>query len=195
MNNRASEMDAFLKWFAKLYNQNQNYPIQKNMLYSYLATYELTEIELQDRNIEENFERWKNHYKDNPNIHVFYTERQPEFLQFQSYADKGSHHIKLYFSFTKEHIETCVNTIFSYIASQNMKTFSKVASKLRSDSVVLRITNMEDALKVINYINSTPSLNRYAKPTNPFLFQVGKMGVAYDNYISYNETLSLLLEQ
>ncbi len=195
MNNRAREMDNFLKWFAKLYDQNPNYPIRTNMLYSYLSTYGLTEAELQDRNIEENFERWKNHYKNDPNLHVFYTEEQSKFLQFQSYAEEGSHHIKLYLSFPKEHMETAVNTIFSYITSQNMKTFSKVANKLRSDSIVLRMTNMDDAIKIINYVNNAPSLNRYAKPINPFLLQVGKVGVAYDHYISYNETLTLLLEQ
>lgn len=193
--NRAKEMDEFLKWFAKLYYQNPNYPISKNMLYSYLATYGLSQSELQDRNIEANFEIWQNHYKNNPNLHVFYTEKQPGFLQFQSYTDMGFHQVKLYLSFSKEHMEDCVNTIFSYIASQNMKTFSKVANKVRSDSVVLRMTNIEDALKVIQYINSVPSLNMYAKQTNPFIMRVGKVGVAYDNRISYNETLALLLEQ
>jgi len=87
------------------------------------------------------------------------------------------------------------NKIFDYIALHHMRTESKVANRIRSDAIVLRMTDYDDALKVMDFINRDPELVMYAKPTNPFIMKNGKVGVSYDDNISYNATSALMLSQ
>ena len=44
--------------------------------------------------------------------------------------------IKIYMSFPKDSIEECVKIIFDSIDKNNMSSHSKIANKIRSDSVV-----------------------------------------------------------
>lgn len=193
--NRYENMGNFLQFFASVYSQNPNLEIDRDTLYSYLATYGLTEEEIKDREIGDNFQSWIDSFQNDPNLAVFYTERQPGFLQFHNKKSTGDKHVKLYLSYSKDDINHCVNKIFKYIAEQDMPTCSKVSHKLRSDSVVLRMANFNDAAKVINFINGDYELSNYAKETNPFSIKHGAVGIAYDDMLSYNATLSFIMEE
>ena len=169
--------------------------INRDTIYSHLALYGLTEEDVKNREIDYNFQSWINNFQNDPNLAVYYTERQPGFLQFQNKKSLGDKHVKLYLSYPADKINYCVNKIFKYVADQDMPTCSKVSKKLRSDSVVLRMANFDDAAKVINYINSDYELTSCAKETNPFSIKHGVVGVAYDDMLSYNTTLSFVMEE
>lgn len=192
--NRYQDMEDFLKYFAAIYGQNPNLSIDYGTIYSNLAMYGLNEKEINDREIVQNFQGWIDRFKNNPNLDVYYTERQPGFLQFQNRKSIGDKHVKLYLSYPKKKINNCVNKIFDYISKEDMVTCSKVSHSLRSDSVVLRMNNLSDAFKVINYINGDHELRKYAKETNPFSIKQGVVGIAYDNMLSYNSTLASVME-
>ena len=75
----------------------------------------------------------------------------------------------------------------------NFATYSKVSDVVRSDSVVLRMVNPDEANKVINFINNDPYLSSKARKTNPFLMKSGVVGIASDKKLSYNSTLAYLI--
>lgn len=90
-------------------------------------------------------------------------------------------------------MESCVIRIFDYINQNNFATYSKVSDVVRSDSVVLRMVNIDEANKVINFINNDPYLSNKARKTNPFLMKSGVVGIASDKKLSYNSTLAYLI--
>ena len=160
---RFGAIESFLRYFSSLYQANPNLVITEDTFYSALAEYGLTEEEIKEKrlhkinpNIKDNFfSGWIDNFKDNPDLNVYYTERQGRFLQFQT--DDGSMTAdcyKLYLSFPEDKMYSCVNAIFQFIAHNKIKTFSKVADCLRSDSVVLRIVSKEDTKKVIDFVNN-----------------------------------------
>lgn len=193
--NRYQNMEQFLHFFASIYIQNPDLEIDRDTIYSNLAIYGLTDEEIKDREIGDNFQSWINNFQNDPNLAVYYTDKQPGFLQFHNKKSLGDKHVKLYLSYPKDKINHCVNKIFKYIADQDMPTCSKVSHKLRSDSVVLRMANFNDAAKVINYINGDYELSTSAKETNPFSIKHGVVGIAYDDMLSYNMTLSYVMEE
>lgn len=193
--NRSKQIDEFLNYWAAIYSQNLNYPISKETLYGALMEYGLTIQERQNPSIESLFPAWESYFQNNPDLHVYRDNRQYCFLQFMSRGDKGTQHVKLYLSYPPDKIEYCVKKIFAFVAANHMTNGSKVADRVRSDSVVLRMTNYDDALKVMNFINRDPELVMYAKPTNPFMMKNGKVGVSYDDNLSFNSTLAFMLEQ
>lgn len=191
--NRIDEINNFLKLWVKIYTQYPNYEIDYSTIYVSLMEYGLTEQEKNNNDIEYLFSNWIKQFKNNPALNVYHTDLQPLFLQFRSNGNMGRQHIKLYLSYPSDKIEHCVNKIFTFIADNKIPNSSKVAKNIRSDSVVLRIINYDDAVKVANYINSDSELSMYAKPTNPFMMRNGCVGVSYDDLISYNQTLAKML--
>ena len=183
---RTKEIDNFIKYVANYINKNDK--ASSDTVYAFLQNYGYQASELGDTT--PLFNNWINRYSNNPNIQVYHDERQRKFLQFNTGFNTQAKHVKLYLSIPLDKMETCVNLIFDYIANNHMLHSSKVANKTRSDSVVLRLDNIEDAEKVINFINNNEYIKSCAKPTNPFLNRAGVVGVAYDDRLSYNDLVS-----
>ena len=197
---REAKINAFLYEFVRLYQNNPNLGIYSETFYAALCAYG-TRIPFFgqvgiDFDIQNTFfEYWQKEFASNRNIIVYRTSAQRHFLQFQNGDERNYNHYKLYLNFPKPKMYYAVSKIFHYIANENIEHMSKVANTIRSDSVVLRINHQKDLIKVINFINNDPELRMSALPTNPFLPTEGVIGYGYDKMLSYNETLSMLLEQ
>ena len=189
---KTEKMDEFLKYYAKVFKQNPSLQINKDIIYAGLMNYGLDEHE-QNQSIRPLFDKWIKRY-DNKKLDVFHSTRQNRFLQFHNDGYSKSDYVKIYLSFGADDIEECVNIIFDYIDKNNFKTLSKVADITRSDSVVLRICEIEDAKKIINFINNNQYLKSKAKEVNPFTIQNGIVGMANDRKLSYNETVAYLIQ-
>ena len=191
---RKGEIDYFIKSFAN-YLQTFNPYLNDDLFYTGLQNYDYTGPEIdQNKNLMFLFDRWIAHFSQNPNINVRHDMRQAKFLQFHS-NNCNARHIKLYVSLIPSALEQGVNRIFEFIAANRMNTASKVAGRLRSDAIVLRIEKPEDAEKVIQFINSDPYLVNNSRRTNPFLNRAGIVGVGYDDKLSYNGTVAFFMNE
>ena len=191
---RLDEMNNFLTYYAKVYEQNPNFQISHDTLYDGLKKYGMNNNEFSY--ISNHFQEWIQRFSNSQNINVYHTEKQKAFLQFAGKnKPRGGDCYKLYVSYNAEDIYECANKIFEFIDKENIQTASKIAQETRSDAIVLRIYNPNDVAKVINFINSDQELYSKAKPTNPFITKHGAVAMAYDNMLSYNSTLSLLMEK
>lgn len=194
MSNRFLEIDKFLKDFDNIYSSNPSLEISMDTLYFYLSRFGMNPSELKDRDIRDNFQKWIDRNKNKQNLDVFWSKRQPGFLQFHNGKHYGKEY-KIYLSFPKEQIFDCVNKVFDYMEEHNILHCSKVANSVRSDDVVLRVVNSEDIPKIMNFINNDPMLAAYSKPRNPFLMQSGITSFSYDDNLSFNSTLSIILKK
>lgn len=200
---RMYEIEQFLNYFARIYLNNPDKRISSDSFYYELTLFGLTteeRMKKRDSNVNytirgEFFDNWMRHFQRNPNLNVYWTPNQGRFLQFNNSKNNDSECYKLYLSFPEDKMYECVKMVFEYIAANKMETFSKVADCIRSDSVILRMAKKEDAIRLMNYINNTPEISRHCKPTNPFLPRNGKVGIAYDRWMSFNSTLSFMLEK
>lgn len=193
--NRTVQMNEFLQYWARVYAQNPTLPVDDDMLYSALMEYGLTEPEKKNPSIISIFPLWEEYFRNNPNLRVYRDNRQPRFLQFRSKGEMSTQHVKLYLSYPPDKMEYCVKKIFDFMASLHMANGSKVADQVRSDSIVLRLVNYDDALRVMNFVNGDPELMMYARPTNPFMMRNGRVGVSYDDLVSYNITLTIMMKE
>ena len=186
--NREQEIVNFLK-AIQTYALNNNEFVDERLVYSTLEAYGFNETEMKI-GTEPLFGAWLQRFENTPNIDVFQSESQAHFLQFQNGRTAQSKHLKLYVSLAPNAIYDGVNKIFDFIAKNNMKTSSKVADRVRSDEIVLRMESTDDAEKLINFINGDSFLRENARTTNPFLNRDGIVGIGYDDLLSYNATFS-----
>ena len=185
MNERQLEIDVFLKKIANS-EELKKYPyISEEYVYDLLENYGFTEEELKrGKNYKHYFEYWESNFQDKRNVRVFCSPQQKSFLQFHNTKSRDAEYMKLYVSLDSDNIFAGVDSIFRFLESQNIEHASKVSSKTRSDSIVLRIRKQEDVKKVLDFINTNPLLSTNCHPTNPFLMRHGVVGMAYDNNIS-----------
>lgn len=193
--NKEQILDNFLKYYAQILKQNPDLTLYQDTFYYELMNYGLTNEEIKDNNISNYFLDWTTHFK-NSNLYVGQITPQPGFCQFVNKEGFNQYsNIKIYLSFNKKEIKSCVNQIFDYINKNNMATRSKVSHTIRSDSVVIRLNKIEDAKQFLEYINNDNYLKSCSKKVNPFLINDGIAGLAYDRKISYNAVLAFLLEK
>ena len=104
---------------------------------------------------------------------------------------KNPNHIKLYIPLDAKHIYRGVDKIFNFLSSQNISHISKVDSNIRNDDIVIRLTNLDDAKKLIN----STYLQEGLMPPNPFLYQEGGIAMTCDGTLSFSNALSCMLTE
>ena len=199
MESRIEEIDNFLKSYALIVRDNPNYNFDPDFWYAQLSGYGYTKEE-NEISIRDQWDDLINYFKIDPNrpanhnLNVYNDTRQTRFLQFMNSASSnGNEYYKMYISYDKEHIGPAVKLIFDFVRNNGMESHSKISDRLRSDSIVMRIKGEDNVVKLLNFINGNDYLVRNARVSNPFLFRTGKVAMAYDAFLSYNETLSEVL--
>lgn len=194
--NRFEEIDNFLRYFSSLYQQNPSFEIKSDTIYYSLETYGMTEDEINNGNIINNFAKWEKDFKKTQRLVVYHDPRQIRFLQFSSnYKKDDNRYFKLYLNYSKDNIYESVNKVFSFVDKNRMESASKVADCVRADDVVLRLREPLEVAAVIDYVNRDSQLCNNARPTNPFVYRQGKVGIAYDDNLSYNSVISNMIAE
>lgn len=191
---RLQEMDNFLKVYATYMEQNPNFKPNYETIYDSLAIYGIKNKDI-NSSLFNIFDSWKNRYNDSKykNLRVYWIERQKKFLHFVNYKGNYSRAFKLFVSFPKDKIFDGTNYIFDFINNKNIESYSKVTDSVRSDDVIIRITNKKDLDKIFKFINSNSFIVNNCQKTNPFIMRNGVVGFAYDDTESYNYCLAKIL--
>lgn len=191
--NRINEIDEFLRNISSYLKQNPNFELKESHVYEMLKRYDLTSEEYK-KSFKDYFPYWEEYFKNKKNIIAFIHGSQKRFLQFWNINKDDSEYIKLYVNVNPDSMLKTVNEIFTFTAKKNIKQVSKVSDKARNDSIVLRIKE-ENAKKVIDFINNNRYIKKNAKKTNPFILREGIVGLAYDDNLSYNSTISYIISE
>ncbi len=194
---RTNEINNFIKWFAKVYEQNPNVLITSDSIYDALKNYDFSQEEINNKDAKDVVERLEEYYSKSKRLNVYVDLRQTSFLQFRSYnvSEFDSNCVKLYVSVPKEKYEETAKIIFDYIEKKKIKSLSKISKNVRSDSIVLRLPNSKEAKQVIDFINKNEKITKFARKTNPFLYREGIVGVVFDRMLSYNSVVSELVQK
>ena len=99
--------------------------------------------------------------------------------------------IKLYLAWEPEYVNNYVDLIIDFMIKNNISYYLKVARIVRNDMVTIRVKKISDAYMVMDFINTY--LQQGAMKPNPFCMTNGIIGLAIDNYNSYNSKVSELI--
>ena len=190
---REGYIDYFLKCYKEIAKEYPDFYMSSNYFYEELRRYGINNYN-ENLSYQSFFEYWEDRYKNVPNIKVYPDKRQPGFLQFANSHHK-SNHLKIYLSLPAEKLQVGANLVFDYLARNNIGHQSKIAKKDRSDVVVLRLEDVNDTPRVLNFINNNKYLQESSRVINPFTMNNGIAGVTFDGLLSYNMTVALVLEK
>ncbi len=200
----AEKRDIFLKYLAKIYSQNPDFPIFEDTIYSELISFGANEgkqYEIPKTNLVPVQTALGREYQKNTWNHIY-------FLVFEnrkgsndaSFFDKIHKGIKLYISAEEKDIYQLSQKLFDFILRENILCQAKVSQEMRNDCLVVRVETKEDARKITKYINSLKFIDKENKKEyspvnrcNPFLLSSDKVGVTIDGKLSYNIIVTSLI--
>ena len=202
------KINDFFNVFKNLKACNPNIILNHNTVYSALIRlgvysdnkYLLTRNPNFDKIIKRdgNFEKWINRFKNSKNTFVHVDSNWNYFCQFEHGNLKYNNNeefIKIYIPLINSHIYEGVNRIFDFIDRMGIYHVSKVASDIRFDDIVIRVTQKKDADAIINFVKNDSYIQEGLIPANPFAFNKNGLALASDGNSSYNSILSVLLTE
>lgn len=196
---KIEERELFFEHIKKIYMQNPNFKVTPDTIYYELSLFNVQDgkqmrisndnlINIQAR-LSNDF-RKKDKIKCFSNGYFFAIENRGSYDD-KTFYDKMNTSIKLYITCDIKNLYNVTSLVFNYMIDENIITQSKIAKEMRNDVLVVRVSTMEEAEKVSKFVNSLDynSLVSY----NPYILSNGKVGMTYDGTLSYNKTLSLLM--
>lgn len=190
---RQMEIDRVLKdLYISNINLHQNgIELTEPMVYHYLTKLGLPDSERSKR-INNYFQDWIETFKNFPNIKVFNSQEWKYFCQFTN-REVEPDCIKMYISLDSTHICQGAKIIFDFLEKNNITHKSKIGSDVRTDDIVIRLTNEYDAKRLSEYINKSNYIKEGMLKVNPFCFESNGIGYAYDGHLSYNSCVAQLI--
>lgn len=191
---REKEINAFLKKMA--YNSKQD-NLSSNQIYHELIFNNIPPNKRVD--LSAYFDYWKNVFANDSKTKVYVQEDWSFFCQFvdrEVYRNKPNiDPIKIYVALKPEYLAQGANQIFKFLSDNNIKHRSKIGRVLRDDNIVIRVYDLKEAKKLIDFINNNKFLVAGRMDVSPFCFQEGIVGLAMDNYLSYNSVVCFLISK
>lgn len=184
----------FLDIIKQFSISNPDKNIHENFIYSQLIGFNIQNNQGPYQDVIGCFCGWLDRYKQNRNINVFNVANRPGFLWFSHGKIKGNE-IKLYIPLDKNHLKEGANQLFDFISTTGIVHQSKIADIIRNDNVVVRVTTMEDAKTIIDYVHTNPYLKEGLMKVNPFLPTCNGVGITMDNNFSYNMTVCTVISE
>ena len=190
-----NEAEEILNRFRRMLLQNPNLQLDYKTIYWELAKYN-SNVQKEDFVRDNCFAQWIRNFRESKNMQVFVAENWNHFCQFNHHKfPMDSNYLKLYINLNESHIYEGVNKIFSFLESENIVHHSKVAATLRSDGLVIRLkgNDIESAKKICAFIQNEPYIRYGANQPNPFIPNIGCVGIMKDDGNSYNGDLSKVI--
>lgn len=200
---RSNERELFLKYIVNVYLKNSNLSISSDIIYGELSRFNVyngVQSVIDKRSLVGVQVALNNKYRNNKIVNTF-TSRGGYFWVVENRDGKSDDEfyseiydsIKLYVSVDFDNIYKISESLFNFMINENIVMQCKVSKGMRNDALVCRVVGKDTAIKVCDYLNNL-NYESTLKP-NPFLFDNDKVSIAMDGLLSYNSTLSKLLEQ
>lgn len=194
------EREVFLRTISSYLKKNSNIPLEKEYIYSYLASHttkdgylqgipreSLVNVQLHLNEKYKGLEGINTFTGPKPNNVFWVIENRGQMKDKNFYEDiKDS--IKLYLPVDASNIYEVSTKVLDYIIKEGIHIQAKIAKNTRSDVFVIRVLDKDKLDKLLNYINSL-DYNSKSKP-NPFALNVGRVSITKDGMMSYNTVLA-----
>lgn len=208
MNERRQDINSILKDLFISARSNRVYLTQR-IVYDYLIKCNVRNRDL-DKNINYEYDsslvdkqsdrnffgRWIDGFRNIQNINVFCADNWKYFCQFIGGNGRNIDPrkcVKLYIPLDYDHLYQGVKSIFSFLTANNISHMSKVSSHIRFDNVVVRLSNLEDARLLQEFIDGDRYIQSGLIRVNSFGFERNGVGYGYDGYLSYNMCVSKII--
>ncbi|MBQ4583321.1 MAG: hypothetical protein IJA94_00245 [Bacilli bacterium] len=193
--NKIEELFKSILDFCQINNKD----LTEGLVYDFLRFYGLKSIDKANDNpkdISHMFEKWSkkvnNKLFGKKNIY-HYLFPNSEFWGFKSRKEDSSNKewFKIYVAVDYDHINKSVNSLINFLNSQTDFIYDmKVAKKMRSDNIVIRVKNENHVKIILEFINNNTVIQEGLNAQNPLIPNINGIGLINDLGGSYNDFMA-----
>ena len=193
--NKIEELFKSILDFCQINNKD----LTEGVVYDFLRFYGLKSIDKAKDNpkdISHMFEKWSkkvnNRLFGKKNIY-YYLFPNSDFCGFKSRKEDSSNKewFKIYVAVDYDHIKKSVNSLIDFLNSQTEFIYDmKVAKKMRSDNIVIRVKNENHVQSILDFIKTNLTIQKGLNPQNPLMPNINGIGLINDFGGSYNDFMA-----
>ncbi|MBQ9833828.1 MAG: hypothetical protein IJO33_01390 [Bacilli bacterium] len=193
--NKIEELFKSILDFCQINNKD----LTEGLVYDFLRFYGLESIDKKNnipKDISFMFEKWTKKVNSKlfgkKNIyHYLFPNR--DFWGFKSRKEDSSNKewFKIYVAVDSNHIYKSVNSLIDFLNSQTEFVYDmKVAKKMRSDNIVIRVKNENHVQGILDFIKANLTIQKGLNAQNPLMPNINGIGLINDLGGSYNDFIA-----
>ena len=196
MASNLEKINNILNYFKSIVKENQECTITEDMVYDYLIKYGVpaNELECETNSF---FKEWKEECVKQGNIKILdidspltcdLTDKDEEIA-------KCFNPIKIYLPLKYDSINDNVKQLIAFFSKKKVPFEMKIANKIRTDGIIIRLSNIEDVNKLFNFIKYNDKIKDNLLKANPFCYQEENISLTNDGSISYIQVVASYISQ
>ena len=194
-----NDINSFLLMVRDFIKQNPGLTTEErnNLIYK-LLTRQGVSFEDQNRDFvsDGTFNRLLYYFNNRNHIRAFINPKHSYFCVFKNdkgQFDQSTESIKIYVPQDAFHLEGTARLIFDFLDKNNFCHHSKIGKHVRFDDIVIRMKDKNEAQKLLNFIKNNKFIQEGLIKPNPFAFSHNNIAMACDRDMSYNFTVTNLI--
>ena len=202
MRNKYQEMQDFILHLSDIYRENPDIEFSHEGLSAIIYS-ELVTLGVKDRDADfthmgdRTFDRLSSYFTNRRNLNAYVDPRNGYFIQLQNKPELFENNIEtisIYLPQDAKNIERSSRVLFDFLDDSNIPHRSKISRTERNDDILVQVTNMNDANKILNFAKGNRQIQAGLLPNNPFCYDTDGISIAYGrNGASFNSVLASLL--
>lgn len=189
MTNNLEQISSILSHFKDLLSENPELKLNENIVYNYLINFNVPNEEYEiDIKKEGLFDKWEKNSEELENVIYNKSNNWIDsclFTDKNNKVDTFTNPIKIYIPIKYNYIEESVNKLLAFFSKKNMPYQLKISRYINNNNVIVRLVNIDDLNKLINFIKYNEYINEGLISPNPFCYNEESLALTIDNNLSY----------
>lgn len=179
MENNYNDVNDIINHFKKLLMKDNKLVFSKEDIYRYLTNYNITKKnykEITEEDINFNNNNFENINYINDDTYLFTNNKN---------KIKINNPIKIYLPLKHTHIIESINKLLTFFNKKNIPFEMKITKSICNNNITIRLANIEDTNKFINFIKYNDYISEGLIGPNPFCYIEKNISFTIDGNLSY----------
>ena len=190
MNENLTRINSFFHFLRDIMKENPDINFSKDTIYEWVTKLDVSGDEY-DINIAEEgwFNEWQKTFSKNNRTSKNIINYFCRFGNKENDVMALNNPLKIYIPVDYKHLKISVDKIINFLNDNNIAYQAKVAKEIRIDNIVVRVSNINDAKTIVEYVNNDEYIKEGLRKPSPFCFNYKGIAFTLDANMSYHSVL------
>ncbi len=190
MNENLTRVNSFFHFLRDILKENPDISFSQDTFYEWITKLDVSGDEY-DKNIAEEgwFNEWQKTFLKNNRTNKNIINYFCRFGNREKDVIAINNPLKIYIPIDYKHLKISFEKIINFLNDNNIAYQSKVAKEIRIDNIVVRVSNINDAKAIVEYVNNDEYIKEGLRKPSPFCFNYKGIAFTLDANMSYHSVL------
>ena len=190
MSENLTRINSFFHFLRDIIKENPEVKFNKDIIYDWVTKLEVSGDEY-DINIAEEgwFKEWQTTFSKYDRTSKKIINYFCRFGNNENDVMALNNPLKIFIPVNYKHLKISFEKIMNFLNENNISYQAKIAKEIRIDNIVVRVSNINDAKAIVEYVNCDEYIKEGLGKPSPFCFNYRGIAFALDANTSYHNTV------